>query len=229
MRRTLLALCALVVVLGGCTRGEPEEPLRTFEPQQTASSPSPKPQLGKDSKACTLLTAKDRRSIAGEKIEVVAPVQLLKGVLQCRWVKTLKTPVTTSIKVISQPVQTWVLGVPKQIDQSIQRGRVEDKYLGRLQAAKKKIIREGGEISDADACRIFSLLVEVNQERKNETEFVLFEGTTRGDYTAAWNTCKGGVHTALTYEEPSLVPSEALSNAVVRLGKLAHKRALKIL
>ena len=229
MRRTLLALCALVVALGACGRGEPEEPLRTFEPQQTASSPSPKPQLGKDSKACTLLTAKDRRSIAGEKIEVVAPVPLTEGVLQCRWVKTLTTPATTSIKVISQPVQTWVLRVPKQIDRSIQYNRVEHKYLGRLQAAKKEIAREGDKISDADACRIFSLLVEVNEDRKNAKEFVLYQGTARGDYSVAWHRCKGGVHTELTYEEPSLVPSEALSNSVVRLGTLAHKRALKIL
>lgn len=229
MRRILLALCALVVVLGGCTSGEPVEPLRTFEPQQTASSPSPKPQLGKDSKACTLLTGKDRRSIAGEKLRVVAPVPLTKGVLHCRWVKTLKTPATTSITVISQPVQTWALRVPKQIDRSIQYGKVEDKYLARLQAAKQKILREGDEISDADACRIFALLVEVNEGRKKATEFVLFEGTSSGDYSVAWHRCRGGVHTELKYEEPSLVPSEALSNSAVRLGKLAHQRAVKIL
>jgi hypothetical protein len=229
MRRTLLALCGLVLVLGGCTRGEPEEPLRTFEPQQTASSPSPKPQVAKDSEACKLLTPKDRRSIAGEKVEIVAPLPVTKGVLQCRWVKTLKTPVTPSIKVISRPVQIWASTVPRQIDRSIQTGTVDDKYLARLQAVKKKVIREADEISDSDACDIFALLVEVNEDRKNASEFVLYQGTTRGDFTVAWHRCSGGVETELTYEEPGLAPSEALSQSAVRLGKLAHKRAIKLL
>ena len=229
MRRSLLSFCALVVVLGGCTRGEPEEPLRTFEPQQTASSPSPKPQVNKDSDACTLLTSKDRRSIAGENIEVVAPLQVTKGVLQCRWVKTLKTPLTTSIKVFSQPVEYWAQTVPRQIDKLIRTGQVEDKWLKRLQAIKQKTIREADEISNSDACDIFAFLVRISDGRKNASDFTLYQGTGRGDFTVAWHRCGGGVYTELIYEEPGLVPSVALNQSIARLGKVAHQRALKIL
>ena len=229
MRRTLPALCALVIMLGGCARGEPEEPLRTFEPQQTASSPSPKPQVRKDSDACTLLTSKDRRSIAGERIEVVAPLPVIKGVLQCRWVKTLTTPLTTSIKVLSQPVQYWAQTVPKQINKLIRAGQVDDKWLKRLEATKQKAIREGDEISDSDACDIFAFLVRINEGQKHASDFTLYQGTSRGDFTVAWHRCGGGVHTELIYEEPGLVPSVALNQAIARLGKVAHKRAIKIL
>ena len=229
MRRTLLTLCALVVVLGGCGRGEPEEPLRTFEPQQTASSPSPKPQLGKDSKACTLLTAKDRRSIAGEKIEAVAPVQITKGVLECRWVKSLKTPASTSITVRSQPVQYWAQTVPRQIDKLIRTGQADDKWLKRLQATKQKTIREADEISASDACGIFAFLVRIREGRKNASEFTLYQGTGRGDFTVASHRCGGGVYTELIYGEPGLAPSVALNRSIARLGNIAHKRALKIL
>src|SRR5688572_22560810 len=229
MRRALLALCALVMMLGGCARGEPEEPLRTFEPQRTASSPSPKPQVSKDSKACTLLTAKDRRSIAGEKIEVVAPAPLIKDVLQCRWVKTLKTPLTTSIKVSSQPVQYWARTVPKQIEKLIRTGTVEDKWLKRLQATKQKIIREADEISNSEACDIFAFLVRIRDGRKNASDFTLYQGTGRGDFTVAWHRCGGGVHTELIYEEPGMAPSVALTRSIARLRKVAHHRAIKIL
>ena len=203
--------------------------MSTFEPQQTASSPSPKPQVNKDSDACTLLTAKDRRSIAGERIKVVAPLQVTKGVLQCRWVKTLKTPLTTSIKVFSQPVQNWAQTVPRQIDKLIRTGQVDDKWLKRLQAAKQKTIREADEISDSDACDVFALLVRINEGRKNASDFTLYQGTGRGDFTVAWHRCGGGAYTVLTYAEPGLVPSVALNQSMARLGKLVHQRAIKLL
>ena len=42
----------------------------------------------------------------------------------------------------------------------------------------------------------------------------------------SWQRCAGGVHTELAYEEPGLQVSLALSQSVIRLGKLAHKRAI---
>jgi hypothetical protein len=229
MRRALVVSCALAVVLGvlgACGEDEPATPIRTVEPQRTASSPSVDPERFKNEEGCRLLTGPERRSIAGEKLETVAPSPLIKGALICRWVKTLNTPVTTSIKVVSQPLDVWVQQVPKQIDRLMVSGRSDGKYSDRLQAAKKQILRGPDEISHEEACKYFSLLVEISQDKKGLREGLLFQGTQRGDFKVSWQRCSGGVHTELAYEEPGLKVSLALSQAVIRLGKTAHRRAV---
>jgi len=230
MRRALVVSCALAVVLGllaACGGDEPATPIRTVEPKRTASSPSVNPETAKNSEGCRLLTGKERRSIAGEKLEIVAPSPVIEGALLCRWVKTLKTPLTTSLRVASQPLDVWVQQVPKQIDRLLVQGRSDSEYSKRLQAAKKEILRgKPEEISSKQACEYFSLLVEISMDKKNKTEGILFQGTERGDYSVTWQRCARGVHTELFYEEPGLQVSLALSQAVIRLGKLAHKRAV---
>jgi len=230
MRRALIVSCALAVVLGvlGACGGdqEPANPVRTLEPKRTASSPSVDPGTAKNSEGCRLLTPAERRSIAGEKLNIVAPLPVIKGALLCRWVKTLSTPVTTAIKVVSQPLDVWVKNVPKQIDNLMVSGRSDGEYSDRLQAAKKTILGSPDEVSDKQACKYFSLLVEISMDKKNQTEGILFQGTQRGDYKVTWQKCAGGVHTELVYEEPGLQVSLALSQAVIRLGKTAHRRAV---
>ncbi|MGH3474250.1 MAG: hypothetical protein ACRDOT_04970 [Aeromicrobium sp.] len=229
MRRALIVSCALAVVLGAlgaCGGDESANPIRSIEPQRTASSPSPDPETIKDSEGCRLLTGGERRSIAGEKLEIVAPLPVIDGALLCRWVKTLKTPVTTSLKVVSQPLQVWVKSLPKQIERLMVSGRSKEEYSERLQTAKKEILGRSDEISNKEACKYFSLLVEISMDKKNKTEGILFQGTQRGDYKVTWQRCAGGVHTELVYEEPGLQVSLALSQAVIRLGKTAHKRAV---
>ena len=232
MRRALIVSCALAVMFGvlvACGEDEPSNPIRTIEPQRTASSPSPDLQKTEDSKGCKLLTSKERESIAGEKLETVGPLPVIQGALLCRWVKTLSTPVTTSIKVVSQPLQVWVKALPKQIDNLTVSGRSQEKYTERLQSAKKKILRAPDEVSDKQACGYFSLMVEISQGKKGLTEGILFQGTQRGDFKVIWQRCAGGVHTELIYEEPELQVSPAVAQAVIRLGKVAHRRAVKIL
>ena len=230
MRRALIVSCVLAVVLGvlgACGGDEPADRVRTLEPQRTASSPSPDPQTARNSDGCRLLTAAERRSIAGEKLETVAPLPVIKGALLCRWVKTLSTPVTTSIRVISQPVQRWVQTLPAEIDRVIASGVANERLTSRLKVAKNTILRGAGEVSDRQACSYFSILVEANdKQKKGKAEALLYQGTTRGNYNVGWQRCSGGVHTDLLYEEPGLQFSLALSQAVIRLGKAAHRRAV---
>ena len=229
MRRALIVSCALAVVLGlvaACSGGDPATPIRTAEPQRTASSPSVNPETAKNTEGCKLLSGKERRSIAGQKLDIVAPSPVIKGALLCRWVETLKTPLTTSLRVISQPLDVWVQQVPKQVDRLLVQGRSDTEYSRRLQAAKKEILRGPENISNKQACKYFSLLVEISMDKKNKTEGILFQGTERGDYSVTWQRCAKGVHTELFYEEPGLQVSLALSQSVIRLGKLAHRRAV---
>jgi hypothetical protein len=230
MRRSRVVLCALVVALGGilgaCGRDEPTNRI-TLEPQRTASSPSPDAKTIKNSEGCKLLTPAERRSIAGDKLDAVAPVPAIEGALLCRWTKTLATPRTTSIQVISQPLQMWVQRLPSQIDNLVVTGQADDEYSKRLQSLKKSVIGAPDDVSDKQACKYFSLLVEIGQGKKGLTEGMLFQGTQYGDYKVTWQRCGGGVHTELIYEEPELQFSVPLGQSVIRLGKNAHRRAAK--
>ena len=229
MRRSVVVLCALAVALGGCARGDDgTKPTRTIEPQLTASSPSPEAP-GKDSKGCTLLTAKERRSIAGEKLDVVAPSEAAKDTLECRWVNTLSTPVPRALRVEAKPAQRWVLGLPQQIDGAIASGRTERKYSKRLQAAKKKVFEGADEIGDKEACRLFSLLAEAGGGKKGASQTAFFLPAEGGRITAIAHTCTSGVYTLLTYDEQGLALSSALGQATLRLMRIAHQRAIKIL
>lgn len=226
MRRILVASCALALVLGGCGRdGDPAEPRRTVEPQTTASSPSAQAPA-KDSEACTLLNAKDRRSIAGEKLEIIAPTQQTDDVLKCRWVTTLSTPAATSLEIVAQPAPVWAQIVPFRVDQMIQAGQAED-FAKELQRAKAKVLRGVDQLSGKDACDMFSLLVEVNDDKKGATQFIQYQGGgAGGGFIVYAHRCTRGVYTVLSYSEPELGPSLALSDAMVRLGGIAHKRAV---
>jgi hypothetical protein len=235
MRHARVVFCALVVVLGGMLGAcggdaEPAKPIRTVEPQNTASSPSADPMDAKGSPGCKLLTAKERQSVAGEKLETVVPVPVIDGVLLCQWVESLSSAATTSIRVISQRVQRWTETLPAEIDRIIASGKANEKLTDQLQVAKRTILRGSDEISDAQACKYFSLLLEVNdRKKKGRTEALLYQGTSRGDFTVAWYRCAGGVHTEITYAEPGVQVSLPLAQSVVRLGKVAHQRAVKIL
>jgi len=229
MRRALVVSCALAVVLGGlaaCGSDETPNPIRTVAPQRTASSASPDPDIYKKGKGCDLLTASERKSIAGEKLDTVTPGLVIRGALQCRWVRTLSTPRTIILRVTSQERRVWVKQLPKLIDNLTVSGRADSKYSGRLQAIKRAAVNDPKSISDKEACEYFSLFVEISQSKKNRTQGILVQGTQYGDYTISWQRCSNGVHTELVYEEPGLQVSLALAQAVIRLGKAAHRRAL---
>ena len=229
MRRARVVLCALVVVLGGilgaCGDDEPANRIK-LEPQQTASSSSPDVKTTKNSEGCKLLSPAERESIAGDTLDAVAPMPAIEGALLCRWAKTLASPRTTYIQVISQPLQVWVKRLPKHIDNLVASGKSDEEYSKRLQALKKDVIRAPEDVSDKQACKYFSLVVEISRDKKGLTEGLLFQGTQYGDYKLTWQRCGGGVHTELVYEEPGLQISLPLGQAVIRLGKAAHRRAV---
>lgn len=230
MRRALVVSCALAgvfgLLLGGCgNRNDPETPRRTFEPQQTASSPSPRV-TRPDSGVCSLLTSKERASIAGVKIDVVVPV--MQKAKQCRWVKTRLSSLP-AIEVVATPAKEWVGQLPSLIDNTVISGRVDKKFSKRLQAAKTKVLRGADKIGKREVCDMFSLLVEANGGQKGSRELVLFLPVATGDLTATVQSCSMGVHTLLIYSEPGLMPSSALSQAMLRLVALAHQRAIKLI
>ena len=233
MRRTWVVLSALAVVLslvlGACGGEEPQTPIRTPKPQKTASSPSPDTETTKKSEGCKLLTPAERRSIAGEKLNTVAPLPVTKGALVCTWVHTLSTPLTTTLKVDQPTGGPVVRGVPKRIDDLILSGRFDQKYSKRLQTAKKEILRGSEKLSEKQACKYFSLLVEVHEGKEESDRGHPVPGDGPRRLPGELAEVAGGVETELVYEEPGLQVSLALSQSVIRLGKAAHKRALKLL
>jgi hypothetical protein len=224
MRRLLITVCVLVLVLGGCGReAEPTGPRRTIEPSFTASSPSPKA-TAKDSAACKLLTSDERRSIAGERIDIVAPSS---NPGQCRWVKTLKASQPTSITVLSSSAQDWVRKLPGVIDGMIAKGQVGDKDIKRRLFAARKLVAEGADkIGNKEACDLFGLVVEANSGEKNIRTIVIYLSNDPSGSALA-QTCTRGRYTSLVYTERNLVPSRALKAAVLRVMGYAHERAIK--
>ena len=230
MRRTVVVLCALAVVLGvlaGCGRDPASPtPAPSAEPLETASSPSPNP-TPENSIACELLTKKERQSVAGEAISVVAAVPPSKGSEQCRWVRSLSSPAATVVQVQIAPAQVWAKSVPQQIDGAFRGGRADEELTKKLLAAKKEIRGGTDKLSDKRACEMFSLLAESNGRKAGVTDTLSFPpfGT---QISAQARTCTKGIYATVTYSELGLRPSTALGQAVLRLVKIAHLRAVKM-
>jgi len=228
MRRSILAACVLAVVLGGCGGADnTANTTNTIEPRNTASSPSPEAS-DDNSGGCSLLTARERRSIAGKGLNIVAPSQAAKDTVECRWVDDLSSPAPTALRVVTTPAQKWVLRLPDQIENTISAGRVEPEYTKRLLAARKRVFEGADKIGDEEACGMFSLLIEANTGNKNVREIVLYEPAEAGGVTAIVQSCSKGVHTLLTYHEIGLAPSKPLADAMVRMVSIAHKRAIAL-
>jgi hypothetical protein len=225
MRRTLVVLCALTVVLGGCARDPERVPPRTVETIETASSPSANP-TPEDSIACKLLSEKERRSIAGESISLVAPATPTKGAAVCRWVKTLKSALPTQVVVAIAPAQVWAKSVPQQVDSAIRSGRAaaDKKLLTQLLAAKKKLTRGANKLTDKEACGMFALLGQSSGHKKGVTETISFPPNGSG-ISAQARTCYKGIYATVTYAEIGLKPSQALSAAVLRLVRIVRVKA----
>jgi hypothetical protein len=225
MRHPFVVACALVVLgasLSGCARGDQPGPVRTFEPERTASSPSPKA-TAEDRDVCKLLTAKERKSIAGVRIDVVTPAA---DPSQCRWVKSLKVPFSSSITVLTSSAQAWVRRLPALIDSTIAEGLADDKDIKRLVAAKKLVAKGADKIGDREACGLFALLVEAYRGEKAIRTMVTFQASGESPSALA-QTCTRGRYTALAYAERDLYPSRALNAAVLRVLDYAHERAIK--
>jgi hypothetical protein len=228
MRHARVVFCALVLalggILGGCGADEPPaEPVRTLEPQVTASSPSPNV-TDPDSAVCSLLTSKERASIAGAKLDFVVPV--VQKAKQCRWVQTASSPLP-AIELTASPAREWASQLPSLIENMVKAGRVDPKFSKRLQAAKRKVLRGADKMGKREVCDLFSLIVEANGGKKDSETLVYFLPSVTGDITASVQTCSRGVNTIVTYSETGLRPSEPLGQAMLRLADLAHQRAIK--
>jgi hypothetical protein len=225
MRRTLVLVCALAVVLGGCSRDPERAQPRTVETVETASSPSPNP-TPEDSIACKLLSDKERKSIAGEAISLVAPATPSKGAAVCRWVKTLKSALPTQVVVAIAPAQVWAKSVPTQVDSALRSGRANSDHdmVVKLLAAKKKLTHGANKLTDKEACGMFALLAQSSGHKKGVTETISFPPNGSG-ISAQARTCYKGIYATVTYAEIGLKPSSALSAAVLRLVRIVRVKA----
>jgi hypothetical protein len=227
MRRTVVFLCALVFVLGGCGPDPETVKPRTIETTETASSPSPNP-TPETSIACKMLSDKERKSIAGEPISLVAPASPAKGSVVCRWVKTLKSALPTQVMVLAAPAQVWAKSVPQQVDGALRSGRAtDDKLRHQLLAATKRLHKGSDTLTDKEACGMFSLLAQSNGRKKGVKETISFPPF-GSQVSAQARTCYKGIYVTVTYAEIGLKPSTALSAAVLRLVKAARVRAAKL-
>lgn len=177
------------------------------------------------SRACKLLTPKERRSIAGQKIDVVVPSVPMPKAFQCRWL-TSTTSSFPTVQVVTMTAQSWVSQASPRIDEALFRRSTGKKLTARLLEARKTIARGADELSDREACDVFSTLNEANSGDKGvRTASSL--GTVQGQPSATVSMCSKGAVTSLAYAEVGLQPGAAVFQAVSRLLKIAHQRAVK--
>lgn len=133
-----------------------------------------------------------------------------------------------ALEVVTSPAKEWVQLLPQLIDSTIASGRAEKRFTKRLQAAKKKVLRGADRLSASESCEMFSLLVRANGGKKGTSEIALFRPTQSGQTVATVQICTKGVYTLVTYEEKSLTPSLPLADAMLRLVRIAQKRAIEL-
>jgi len=218
---TLAVLC--VVALTSCSDSDEPRPESSFKIENPDSDPNRKPP---ERAVCGLITAEERKALAGEAMDAIVPVtNPVAGTQECRWVHSLNSGSSSIIRLVAFSTADWLKVAGPQFDQALRNPKLSLPTFKRLQAARKRISPGGPELTTQQICDLYWVLARANGFKKGAQ--VVFSSVI-GRERAAYNIgCGDGVLTMLGYGEYGLTTSITLYQAIIELREKVHERAAK--
>ncbi|MCW2824030.1 MAG: hypothetical protein JWQ91_947 [Aeromicrobium sp.] len=173
-----------------------------------------------ESKACSFLSAADRKQLAGVALDEVVAADARSGGSQCRWSSTKGL-----IEVTSVPATSWAKTLPDVIDQLGSSSEVKTKQDRKDLARAKKLLADAGSFDGAEACKAFDTLAEIDGADKDTDVAVKYLPISSTEVGVSAQVCSAGVLTSLVYSEPGLVESKAFEKRATAAVRAAQKRA----
>jgi hypothetical protein len=208
----------LTLALAGCSSsGDPDGSDESDGARAKASDPTA---AVDESKACSFLTAADRKKLAGVALDEVVSSDARAGGSQCRWSSTKGL-----IEVTSVPATSWAKTLPDVIDQLGSSSEVKTAKDRKDLARAKKLLADAGTFDGTEACEVFETLAEIDGADKDTGVAVKYLPISSTEVGISAQVCSVGVLTSLVFSEPGLVESTAYEDAASVAVRTAQKRA----
>ncbi|AWB93917.1 hypothetical protein C3E78_17815 [Aeromicrobium chenweiae] len=214
-RRLVPAALAGLVLLAGCSGSDDGEGTKA------KSSEAPTADVD-ESAACKLLTAADRKKLAGSAVDIVVTSDAREGgSSQCRW----QTP-EALIQVTTLPAKRWATSLPDvvaQLEKSADQGSAADR---KDLARAKKLLAGADSFTDDEACKAFVTLAEIGGAKKGSTTTITPVPITETDIGLSAQTCTEGHLTSIIYSVPGLKKTAKVERTVTAVLASAQKRVV---
>jgi hypothetical protein len=213
-----LAACALVL-LSACSGSDDSQPAAKGSAKPSASATPTAPPVDPSQIACKMLTSSDRSTLAGAAVDEVVAASGTDGGSQCRWQAE-----SAVIQVTTLPAKEWAKSLPdvvKKIESSSAAASPADKK--DLEAAKK-LLSGAASFTDAQACRAFTTLAELDGDPKGTTTTVTSIPITDTESGISAQACDDGELTSVLYSIPGLKETPAIDKTVTTILERAQKR-----
>jgi hypothetical protein len=222
IRRLVPVAAASLVLLSACSGGSSDsdgsEPQASATPTATQTAPPVDP----DQISCQLLTASDRKELAGSAVDDIVAASGADGSSQCRW-----QAASALIQVTTLPAKEWAKSLPdvvKQLESSTDVSSAEDK---KDLATAKKLLAGAASFTDAQACDAFTTLAELGGDDEGTRTTVTSIPITETESGISGQTCSGGELTSVLYSVPGLQQTDAVNTTVSTILDRAQKRLAK--
>ncbi|MRJ75700.1 hypothetical protein GEV29_04065 [Aeromicrobium sp. SMF47] len=214
------ALALALVAVAGCS-GSDDEPKGSKASESSSASDGPTADVD-ESAACKLLTAADRKKLAGSAVDIVVSSDAREGgSSQCRW----QTP-DALIQVTTLPAKRWATSLPDVVAQ-LEKSSADGSAADRKDLARaKKLLAGADDFTDAEACKAFVTLAEIGGAKKGSTTTITPVPITESDLGLSAQTCTGGHLTSVIYSVPGLKQTPKVERTVTSVLASAQKRVL---
>jgi hypothetical protein len=221
--RDVLVAAAVIAAVAACSRtADAPRPTHTFEPS-VAPTQSVKPSAKRET-ACSLMTAEERRSLAGTTMDRVMPSNPVVAVHQCKWVHSFTETVTMSVQVDAMDSRDWAKQNLPTVSGSVRNPKADTKMISDVRDAATDI--RSGKLTRERACEIYSLMTRLMGFTEDD-EVVFPNWTSQDEASVVSTSCLDGVVTSVTYTERHLYPTPSLGDLVVKARQAVEKRAVE--
>lgn len=220
--RNVLVLAVAITALAACSRtADVPRPTHTLQPS-VAPTQSVKPTTQRQT-ACSLMTADERRSLAGTTMDNVMPTNPVAAEHQCQWVHSFTQTVTMSVEIEAMDARDWAKRSVAILGEAIRNPKTDKRRLNQIRQGAVDI--RSGKLTRDRACEIYWLMATLNGFTKGEE--VVYPAWTTQTASVVSSSCVDGVFTSVTYTERNMFPTPTLGDLVVKARQAVEKRAIE--
>jgi hypothetical protein len=218
--RTLNAVVLLAALLGGCSSGE--SPLPRADSESSAATPST---TAAGAETCQLLGSSEAERLLGGKKGVANP-GLTGGTPNCQWI----TAEGRYVQVIQTPSPKWAEGLPAALKTLRASGIAADPENVRKLRQGARMIQSGKKLNAAQACSIFSRMVELQGRPAGSHDIVTVFPSRENPLGVTGQICSDGTFTSVLIANKArrgeTVPLEGSLplGEVMKAARLIHGR-----
>lgn len=220
--RKTLAVAIAIAALAACSRtADVPRPTHTLEPS-VAPTPTATSTVKRET-ACSLMTAEERRSLAGTTMDEVMPANPVAAERQCQWVHSFTETVTMSVAIEAMDARDWAKRSVAILGETIRNPKTDKTKL--TQIRKGVVDIRSGTLTRERACEIYWLMAGLNGFKEGDD--VVYPTWTTQTASVVSSSCVDGVFTSVTYTERNLYPTPSLGDLVVQARQSVEERAIE--